>query len=118
MELLNLAIFGLLTISVGVGIIYLSGILGPKRGLAEKLDPYECGVPLISSSREKFNVHFYMVAIAFMLFDIETIFLIPWALHYNLLGNTALISVVIFVLVLAVGWVYIIRRGVLEWDKD
>ncbi|MBI4244100.1 MAG: NADH-quinone oxidoreductase subunit A [Planctomycetes bacterium] len=82
----------------------------------EKLDSYECGVPPISSSREKINVHFYMVAIVFMLFDIEMLFLVPWAVHSNILGKNAFLEILIFAAVLLLGWVYIIKRGVLKWE--
>lgn len=116
MEALALLIFSALVLGSGILILFLSRILGPRRDLSEKLDTYECGVEPVDSSRERFNVHFYMVAIVFMLFDIETAFLVPWAIHRGVLGGAALAEIIIFVVVLLVGLFYVVKRGVLEFE--
>jgi NADH-quinone oxidoreductase subunit A len=81
-----------------------------------KLDTYECGVPLVGDSRERFSVQFYMVAIMFILFDIETVFLIPWAVLHRELGPAGLVEVGIFLVVLGFGLIYLWKRGGLAWD--
>ena len=107
---------GLLVVIVGAGMLFLSEILGPKRRDPEKLTAYECGVPLLDSAREPFSVKFYLVAILFILFDIETIFLLPYAVVYTQLGLLGLVEILIFIAVLGAGLVYCWRRGALEWD--
>ena len=93
-----------------------SQFLGPRNPTPEKLAPYECGVPLLSETRERFSVRFYLVAIMFILFDIETVFLIPWAVLYKKLGVAGLAEVGIFFAVLGFGLAYLWKRGGLEWD--
>lgn len=114
MEWTNFLVYVGLTLMVGAVILGLSALLGPKRPKDEKLDPYECGVPILDSARERFAVHFYLVAIMFMLFDIESVFLIPWAVMYQSLGTPGLIQMGVFVGILGFGLFYIIRRGVLK----
>jgi NADH-quinone oxidoreductase subunit A len=109
-----------LTVFVGATILALSALLGPRRPKEEKLDPYECGVPILDSARERFTVHFYLVAIMFMLFDIESVFLIPWAVTYQeilgQIGRWALLEVGVFVGILGFGLLYIWKRGLLKWS--
>jgi NADH-quinone oxidoreductase subunit A len=115
-EWTNVAIYAAAIVGLGAFILLLSHVLGPRRIKPGKLDPYECGAPLLSSSRERFSVHFYLVAILFILFDIETVFMVPYAVLYKSLGIAGLIEVGLFVLVLVYGLVYLWRRGALEWD--
>ena len=112
---INLLIFVVLTLALGGGLLLLSSILGPRRPLREKLDPYECGVPLLDTSRHRHAIQFYMVAIIFMLFDIEVVFFIPWGVVYQTLALPGLIEMGLFVAVLAFGLVYVFRRGILDW---
>jgi len=81
-----------------------------------KYEPYECGVPLLGSSRERFSVKFYLVALLFVLFDIETVFLLPYAVAYKKLGMDAFLAVLAFVAILGLGLLYILKRRALEWD--
>ena len=113
-EWANFLLFSGLTLVVGASIIGLSALLGPKKPKEEKLDAYECGAPVLDNARHRFTVHFYLVAIMFMLFDIESVFLIPWAVIYEGLWPQ-LLQAGLFIGVLGFGLVYIIRRGVLEW---
>ena len=115
-EWLNFLLYVGMAIALGAGLLFVSSLLSPKRPKAEKLDPYECGVPQLGSSRERFSVHFYLVAIMFMLFDIESVFLIPWAVMFKSLGMAGVIEMSVFVGVLGFGLLYIWRRGVLDWE--
>jgi NADH-quinone oxidoreductase subunit A len=116
MEWANVALFAALVVGLGAGILTVSRLLGPRRPVPEKLDPYECGVPVITSPRQRLSVHFYLVAILFILFDIETVFLIPWAVLYRDLKVAGLIEMGIFLGVVGFGLVYVWRRGALEWE--
>ena len=112
----NVAIYAAVIVGIGAFVILLSHVLGPRRYKAGKLDPYECGVPLLSDTRERFSVHFYLVAILFILFDIETVFMVPYAVLYKKLGVAGLVEVGVFVAVLVYGLAYLWKRGALEWD--
>ncbi|NCG56225.1 MAG: NAD(P)H-quinone oxidoreductase subunit 3 [Proteobacteria bacterium] len=116
LDLLSLTIFIILTIVVGVVLLLLSELLGPRRRDPEKETIYECGVPLLDSAREPFTVKFYLVAILFILFDIATVFLLPYAVVYKKLGIVGLAEMGVFLLILAGGLVYLWKRGALEWD--
>jgi NADH-quinone oxidoreductase subunit A len=107
----------LLGLAVGFGVVtvVISQLLGPRVRTAEKLAPYECGVPPVGDARERHSVHFYLVAMVFLLFDIEVAFLFPWAMALRSLGWPAFVQVVLFTLVLAAGYAYIWRKGLLEW---
>jgi NADH-quinone oxidoreductase subunit A len=102
--------------ATGIGMLAASVLCGPRRRRAAKLDPYECGVPLFQDSRERFPVRFYLMAIVFILFDVETVFLLPWAVRYQALGVAGLVEILLFMGVLGVGYVYLWRRGVLDWE--
>jgi NADH-quinone oxidoreductase subunit A len=102
--------------ATGLGIVIASAILGPRRSHPSKLDPYECGKPLFQDARERFPVHFYLMALAFILFDIEMLFLLPWALIHRQLGPDALWEVLLFIGILGVGYLYIWKRRVIDWD--
>jgi NADH-quinone oxidoreductase subunit A len=94
----------------------LAAFLGPKKYSREKMDPYECGVPKVTAGSEKMSVKFYLTAILFILFDIETVFLYLWARTFKELGWLGIIEIAVFVLILVVGYIYVVRRGALEWD--
>ena len=112
----NVAIYATLVVGLGAFLVGLSALLGPRRPKAEKQDPYECGVPVLSGSRERFSVHFYLVAILFILFDIETVFMVPYAVLYKQLGVIGLVEMGLFVGVLVYGRAYLWKRGALEWE--
>src|ERR1051325_11064472 len=106
---------------LGVGfagvMIGLSVLLGPKNPTPEKLAPYECGMPAVGDARERQSVKFYLVAMIFLLFDIEVAFLFPWAVALRDLGWPGFIQIVTFFLILLVGFVYVWRKGVLDWGS-
>ena len=97
----------------------LSHVLSSYRRTPVKLAPYESGMPVLGDARERFSVKFYMVAMLFIIFDIETVFMIPWAVAFRQLGDMAgllIIEMFVFIVILAVGYVYIWKRGALQWD--
>ncbi|NBT99420.1 MAG: NADH-quinone oxidoreductase subunit A [Betaproteobacteria bacterium] len=101
---------------VGIGPIVLGKLLGPSRPNAEKLSPYECGFDAFEDARIKFDVRYYLVAILFILFDLEIAFLFPWAAAYQEIGLVGFWSVMIFLGILVVGFVYEWKKGALDWD--
>ena len=114
------AVFLLIVLATAVVFLGLAAFLGPKRRTRTKESTYECGAPVLASARERFAVKFYLVAILFVLFDIETVFLIPWAVKFqDLLGSMgifAIIEMFVFIGILGVGLLYAWRRGGLEWE--
>jgi NADH-quinone oxidoreductase subunit A len=94
----------------------LSLLLGPRKPNPAKLDVYECGIPVIDTARQRLSVKFYLTAILFILFDIETVFLYLWAISFDSLGWFGVIEVAIFVGTLIAGYVYVLKRGALTWD--
>jgi NADH-quinone oxidoreductase subunit A len=106
----------LFSIVFGVAISLMSKFLGPRKYDKVKYSVYECGLPLVTTAREPMSVKFYLTAILFILFDIETVFLFLWAKTFNTLGWLGLIEVTIFVAILVAGYIYVLKRGALEWD--
>jgi NADH-quinone oxidoreductase subunit A len=99
-----------------VGVVIASRLIGPKKPTAIKLAPYECGMPLIGSARDQFSIKFYIIAMLFILFDIEAVFLYPWAVMYKRLGIFGFVEMGVFILILLVGYVYVWKKGALEWE--
>jgi NADH-quinone oxidoreductase subunit A len=96
-----------------------SHLLSSSRRTATKVAPYESGIPALGSARERFSVKFYLVAMLFIIFDIETVFMIPWAAAFRKLEGMAgllIVEMLVFVAILGVGYVYVWKRGALEWD--
>ena len=106
--------------AVGVGAVVTSGILARLSGVqnpdSEKLSPYECGFEAFEDARMKFDVRYYLVAILFILFDLEIAFLFPWAIVLQDIGWFGLISMLIFLGILVVGFIYEWKKGALEWE--
>ena len=99
-----------------VGIIIISGKLGPKRHSAIKDKNFECGIESVGNARIPFSVKYFLVAILFVLFDVEVIFLYPWAINFKELGMEGMVKMVIFMLLLLIGFFYIIKKKALEWE--
>jgi NADH-quinone oxidoreductase subunit A len=112
----------LIMIALGAGFalisVVLSGLLGPSKPSPEKSAPYECGMPAIGDSRERQSIKFYLVAMIFLLFDIEVAFLYPWAMALRQLGWNGFVQVVLFMLLMLAGYVYVWRKGALDWGSD
>ena len=119
-EIVSLLVFIALVAGMGLAILLLvrlaTRFLGTGKAKKGKLGSYECGVPLLGSARERFEVRFYLVALMFVLFDIETVFLLPYAVSCKKLGMAGLWEVLAFVGVLGVGLLYLIQRGAMEWE--
>ena len=94
----------------------MSHIVMPRRKSAVKMAPFECGVEPVGSARNRFHVKFYLVAVLFILFDIEIVFLYPWAVTFDRLGLLALVEMLLFIAILFVGYAYVWKKGALEWD--
>lgn len=107
------ALIGVAPMLAGWGV---SKLLGFNRPDAEKLSPYECGFPAFEDARMQFDVRYYLVAILFILFDLEVAFLFPWAVVVKEIGLFGLIAMLIFLAVLVVGFVYEWKKGALEWE--
>jgi len=110
----------MLALGVGFGAVNvgLGMLIGPKRPSAEKLAPYECGMPPVGDARERQSVKFYLVAMIFLLFDIEVAFLYPWAMALRELGWPGLVQGVLFMALLLAGYVYVWRKGALDWANQ
>jgi len=109
-------LYFLLCLGFAGGAILLSRLIGRQRPGREKLMPYECGMDPIGTARGRFTVWFYLVAMAFLIFDLEAAFLWPWAVAFKGLGLFGFVEALVFVVVLLVGLIYLWRRGVLEWE--
>jgi NADH-quinone oxidoreductase subunit A len=101
--------------AVGAAFAVLNAYIGPRRATPHKQDPYECGLPSEVKRGMRFGISFYLIAMLFILFDIEVIFLYPVALELRAFGSFALVETVIFIVLLFVAFVYVWRRGALEW---
>jgi NADH-quinone oxidoreductase subunit A len=112
----------LLMIVLGAGFalvsILLSSVLGPRKPTPEKEAPYECGMPPVGDARERQSVKFYLVAMIFLLFDIEVAFVYPWAMALRTLGWNAFVQLLLFMTLLLAGYVYVWRKGVLDWGEE
>ena len=110
----------LLFVIVGLGFgavtIGLSTFIVPRHTNAVKESPYECGVEPVGNARGRFSVKFYLVAMLFILFDIEAVFLYPWAVSFHSLGLYGVIEMVLFIAILLAGYFYLLRKRALEWD--
>ncbi len=108
----------MLAVGVVMAIIFSTGstLLGPKRPTEEKLSTYESGMEPVGSTSERFSIKYYMVAMLFIVFDIEVIFLYPWAVNFKILGLFGFIEMLIFIAILLVGYFYILKKGALRWD--
>ena len=103
-------------LAVGVAMLLISHLFGPRKRTEGKFDPYECGIPLKDATRKRFSVKFYLVATLFILLDIETVYLIPWSVIYLDLGVKVFLYLLVFLLILTFAFIYVWRRGALEWD--
>src|SRR5215472_18577 len=112
----------LIMIALGAGFalisILLSAVLGPRKPTPEKAAPYECGMPAVGDARERQSVKFYLVAMIFLLFDIEVAFLYPWATAFRTLGTTGFWQIVSFFGLLLTGYIYVWRKGAFDWSGE
>ncbi len=101
---------------LALAILFLSHLLGRKRPTREKLSPYECGITPVGDARGRFPIKFYIIAVIFLVFDIEAAFLYPWAVVYKRLAFAGLIEMALFMAVLLVGYLYLWKKRVFDWE--
>lgn len=115
-DYLPILVFFGLAIGLSIVLVLLSWLRGPSKPDPEKNSPYECGFNPFSESRSKFDVRFYLVAILFIIFDLEIAFLFPWAVSLSAIGLFGFLSMVLFLAILTVGFIYEWKKGALEWE--
>ena len=115
-DYLSILIFLFIALGLSVGFILLNYLFSPKNPDPEKLSAYECGFEAFTDSRMKFDVRFYLVAILFIIFDLEIAFLFPWAISLGKIGFLGFISMMIFLVILTVGFIYEWKKGALDWE--
>ena len=115
-EYAGLGLFALLGSLAVIGFLTATTLLGPKLIFAEKQEPFECGEHQLVSPNQRFSVKFYMVAVSFIIFDVELVFLFPWAVSFDDIGMFGFWSMMVFLAVLTIGFIYEWKKGALEWD--
>ena len=115
-DYLSIIIFLFIALGLSVGFIVLNFLFSPKKPDPEKLSAYECGFEAFGDSRMKFDVRFYLVAILFIIFDLEIAFLFPWARSLGNIGSLGFWSMMVFLLILTIGLIYEWKKGALDWD--
>ncbi|MEY3668745.1 MAG: hypothetical protein RL258_140 [Pseudomonadota bacterium] len=113
---LPVLLFILVGIGVGVGPMLIGKLVGPHRPDSEKLSPYECGFEAFEDARMQFDVRYYLVAILFILFDLEIAFLFPWAVSLQEIGFFGFMAMMIFLAILVLGFIYEWMKGALDWE--
>ena len=108
-------IFFVVALAIPVVTLAVAKLLRPENPTQEKLAPYECGVDPVGDSRGRYTVRFYIIAILFVVFDVETIFLFPWAVQFKALGLFGFVEMMLFLAILVVGYIWIWKKGALEW---
>ena len=114
----GVALMVFLGTTVGLGGLVISSLLGPKNPTPEKEAAYECGMPPVGDARERMSVRFYLVAMIFLLFDIEVAFLYPWAVALRELRWTGFMQILVFFVILLSGYAYVWRKGALDWNTQ
>ncbi|MEA3411838.1 MAG: NADH-quinone oxidoreductase subunit A [Pseudomonadota bacterium] len=115
-DYLPILIFLVIALAIGVVAISMGAMLGPRRPDQAKNSPYECGFEAFEDARMKFDVRYYLVAILFIIFDLEIAFLFPWAVALDNIGLFGLLAMALFLSVLVVGFIYEWKKGALEWE--
>ena len=115
-EYLPILLFVFVAVVIAVALLVIGWLLGPKRPAADKLSPYECGFEAFEDARMKFDVRYYLIAIQFIVFDLEIIFIVPWTLVWQDLGARALVTMGLFVGMLFLGFIYVWKKGALDWE--
>ena len=115
-DYLSIIIFFSVSLCLSIGFVILNFVFSPKKPDPEKLSAYECGFEAFGESRMKFDVRFYLVAILFIIFDLEIAFLFPWAISLGKIGAFGFWSMMIFLFILTIGFIYEWKKGALDWD--
>ncbi len=115
-EYLPILLFLFVSTGLGIVLLVMGWALGPKRPTSEKLSPYECGFEAFEDARMQFDVRYYLIAIQFIIFDLEIAFVFPWAVNFRNLGIVGLTEMGIFIGLLVLGFIYVWKKGALEWE--
>ena len=115
-EYFSVLIVFLIAISVGLGAMLVGPLVRPRRPYAQKLSPYECGNLPVGEPRNKFDVKYYIIAMLFVVFDVEAVFLYPWAVSYDKLGIIGFVEMMLFIFVLIIGYIYVWKKGAFDWE--
>ncbi len=115
-EYLPTLLFLIVATGIGIALIVIGNLVGPKKPSAEKLSPYECGFLPFEDARMQFDVRYYLIAIQFIIFDLEIIFIVPWTQVFMEIGARSLVTMGLFVGMLFLGFIYVWKRGALEWE--
>ena len=115
-EYIPIALLFVFSTGLAMLLIFLGTIFGPRRRNPAKEQPYESGMRPFGQARRRFPIQFYLVAVLFILFDVEIIFFFPWAVTFKALGLFGFIEMIIFIAILLVGYVYVLKKGALEWE--
>jgi NADH-quinone oxidoreductase subunit A len=113
---LPILVLVIIAVCFGMGSLIFSTLIGQKKPSKVKLAPYECGCEPVGTARERFSIKFYLIAMLFILFDIEAVFLYPWSVIFKRLGMFGLVEMGVFIAILFVGYVYVWKKGALEWE--
>ena|ERR1019366_10127968 len=104
-------------VAIAMGMLVLSWWVGVKRPTREKLSPYECGITPVGDARQRFSVSYYLIGMLFILFDVEAVFLYPWAIIFKSLGWFGFIEMLLYIAILLAGYVYLWKKGALDWSR-
>jgi NADH-quinone oxidoreductase subunit A len=115
-EYFPVLLFFVISAGVGIALIVVGNVFAPRRPEAEKASPYECGFEAFEDARMQFDVRYYLLAILFIIFDLEIAFVFPWATVFSSLGPGGLVEMGIFIFLLVLGFVYVWKKGALEWE--
>jgi NADH-quinone oxidoreductase subunit A len=113
---LPILIFIIFVVVFAVATLFFSFLIQPHKPDPEKLSPYECGIPPLMDAWERFPIRFFIIAMLFLLFDVEAVFLYPWAVVYNKIGLYGFVEMMLFIGILLVGYIYAWSKGALEWE--
>lgn len=110
-------LFVLIAIGFAFFTLIVSGLVHPRKHNAVKLQPYECGIESVGDARDRYSIRYYLIAMLFVIFDVETVFMFPWAVSLDQLALFGLIEMLIFLFILVVGYFYAWKKGALEWQS-
>ena len=115
-EYFPVLLFLVVSTAIGIALMVIGNLLGPRRPQPEKSAPYECGFDAFEDARMRFDVRYYLIAILFIIFDLEIAFVFPWATVFGTLGLVGLVEMGMFLGLLVLGFVYVWKKGALEWE--
>ena len=115
-DYLPVAMLLIVSTMIGMGALVFGLLLRPRRPYSQKLTPYESGNPPVGETRNKFSIKFYIIAMLFVVFDVEAVFLYPWAVAYDKLGIFGFVEMMLFISILLVGYIYVWKKGAFNWE--